>query len=124
MKAMSSSMTAFGPIGNFPRNGKVELHELNLVLPHLAQEIFEHLARELFPRTAPIAEAERGEPCVVGDRQGLAVSDAEDGAEAAVGQARLPAVGDIEVVMSKGQRAKPICLHLASSIWSLVGTVL
>jgi hypothetical protein len=84
------------PNGNLPRGGQVQFYELDLVLPDLAQEVLKHLDRELFSRAPSIAEAERGVPGIIGDRQGLAVDLSEDGAEPAIGDARLPAVGDVE----------------------------
>jgi hypothetical protein len=102
----------------------MQIHELDLVIPHFAQEVLEHLDRQLLAWAAPIAEAERCEPGVVTDRQRLTVGNAKDGAEPAIGQAALRPSATLKVVISKGHRARPICLHLASSIWSLVGTSL
>ena len=89
-------MTAFGPIGIRPGLRQIELMKGDLVPPHLAQEVLEDLDRQLLTRAAPIAEAEGREAGVVADRHRLAVGDAEDRAEAAVGQPGLAPVADLE----------------------------
>jgi hypothetical protein len=46
----------------------------------------------LLAGAASIAEAKRGEPSIVDDRQGLAVDNPKDSAEPAICEARLPAM--------------------------------
>src|ERR1700674_2175782 len=91
---------------------QVEIDELDLVVPHLAQKVLEYLDRELLAWAAPIAEAERRKSGIVTDRQWLAVGDAKDGAEPAIGQACLPPVGDIECRNVKGASGKTDLLAL------------
>src|SRR5271166_536299 len=54
-----------GPDRDLSGIWQVEIDELDLVVPHLAQKVFEHLDRELLARAAPIAETEWGESGVV-----------------------------------------------------------
>ena len=56
------------PDRDLPGGGQIELHKLDLVLPHLPEEVLEHLDRELLSWAASIAKAERGEPRIVDDR--------------------------------------------------------
>ena len=100
----------------------MQIHELDLIVPHFTQKVLENPDRELLAGAAPIAEAERGEPGIVADRQWLAVGYAEDSAEPLSVRPAFRPSATLNVVMSKGHRAKPICWHLASSIWALVGT--
>ena len=78
----------------------------DLVPPHLAQEVLEDLDRQLLTRAAPIAEAEGREAGVVADRHRLAVGDAEDRAEAAVGQPGLATVAHLESGQVEGAAGK------------------
>src|SRR4029077_3405277 len=91
---------------------QMQIHELDLVVPHFTQKVLENLDRELLAGAAPIAEAERGEPGIVADRQWLAVGYAEDSAEPAIGQARLSPIGDIECGNVKGASGKTDLLAL------------
>ena len=114
-----------GTDGKRFRIGDVELVELDLALPNLPQEILEDLDRQLLAGAAAIAEAERREARIVANRQRLAVDDAIDGAEAAIVDRGLAAVLSRRTLFARsGHLAKPICSHLASSIWWLVGAVL
>ena len=84
------------PDRNLPQTGQVEFHELDPISPNLAQKVLEDLNSELLAGATPVSEPERGKSRIIADRQWLAVDDAEDGAEPAVGEARLATVGDIE----------------------------
>ena len=90
----------------------MKVHELNLIVPHFAQKVLEHLDRELLAWAASIAETERGEPSIVTDGQWLAIGNAEDGAEPAIGETGFTPVGDIECGDVKGASGKTDLLAL------------
>ena len=99
-------MTVVGPIGTGSGDGDVEFLELDLVLPHLAQEILKYLDRELLAGTAPVTKTKGRKSCGVADRQRLVVDDAIDGAITAVVHDRLSTVRDFKSSSVEGTFGK------------------
>jgi hypothetical protein len=94
-----SPITVVGPIGR--------LHELNLVLPHLAQEIFEHLDGQLLAGAATIAKAERSKAGTVTHGHRLAAGDSIDRAEGVSAERDLASVLDLEFLAIEGHWRSP-----------------
>ena len=92
--------------------GNIELHKLNLVLPHLAQEVFEDLDGELLARAAAIAESKWSEAGIVAHGHRLPTRNPIDGAKPAIVHRDFPPVFDLEFLPIEWAFREPDLLGL------------
>ena len=120
---MSSSITAPGPTGTLPALAWWRLWKTILSRDTLRRKSANTSIIHLLARAAPIAKAERRESGIVADRCRLPSVTANTVPKPLLVMPVLRPSLTGSVVISNGQRGRPICLHFASSISALVGTL-